>query len=118
MADSSRFAGLGARLALAIGAVVILAFAGTFVAVYRGTGARVHDQLHTNLETSASTVRGGLLADGTPTAAHAQALARRTIAAQPTFGPSSTLFLAQVPGHRPVTNEPELLGIAPHRQAQ
>jgi len=115
MTESSRFAGLGARLALAIGAVVVLAFAGTFVAVYRGTGARVHDQLRTNLETSAATVRGELAAEGTPTPAHAQTLAGEAIRAQPTFGPSSVLFLVEIPGHPPVTNEPELLGISPRR---
>ncbi len=113
MPDRSRLGGLGVRLAIAIGAIVVLAFAGTFVAVYRGTGARVHDQIRTNLHSSAATVRGELLADGVPTPGAAQALARTAIRGQPAFGPSSLLFLVQVPGHPPVTNEPELLGNAP-----
>jgi two-component system, OmpR family, sensor kinase len=107
-----RGSGLRARLALTIAAIVISAAAVTFVAVYRGTGAQVRDQIQHELDADVASLSAQL---ARPRPAGPQATlrrARRSIAAEPAFTPSSRLFLVQVPGAGVATNEPELVGVS------
>ena len=91
---------------------MIAAAGATFVTVYRGTGSRVRDQIERDLATEADSLQARLTAPSpggrTPTVRRA----RRSIASEPAFGPSSRLFVIDVPGAGIVTNEPELLGLA------
>jgi two-component system, OmpR family, sensor kinase len=83
----------------------------TFVTVYLGTGSRVRDQIDRDLAAEADSLATRLTQDGSgrpPLSIHT---ARRSIASEPAFGPSSRLFVVEVPGAGIATNEPELLGL-------
>ena len=107
-----RGVGLRTRLAAAIAGIVIAAAGVTFATVYRGTGSRVRDQIDNELAAEVGSLSSRLAEDGAgrPLSVHR---ARRTIASEPAFGPSSRLFVVEVPGAGIATNEPELLGLAP-----
>jgi two-component system, OmpR family, sensor kinase len=103
--------GLRARLGLTFAAILLTAAAITFVAVYRGTGAQVRDQIERELGTDVASLSSSL--NGTPATPKAVLRrARRSIAAQPPFSPSARLLAIAVPGAGVATNEPELLGLA------
>jgi signal transduction histidine kinase len=106
-----RATGTRTRLTVAIAAIVLLALAGTFVAVYERTGSDLRGQIDRDLgeEVAALTHHVGS-AQGS-SAAEASRRAQRYINSQPTFGPSSELFVVKI-GNAPLaTNEPELLGV-------
>lgn len=106
-----RESGLRARLGATIAVIVIAAAGATFASVYRGTGARVRDQIERDLSTEADSLTAQLAAGGRAARDLTVRRARRTIATEPAFGPSSRLFVVDVPGAGIATNEPELLGL-------
>lgn len=107
----SRRSGLRARLAVAIGAIVVAAAAATFAVTYQGTGSRVRDQIERDLSAGADSLQAQLAAQGLESHPMTLRRARRSIAAEPAFGPSSRLIVIDVPGAGVATNEPELLGL-------
>jgi two-component system, OmpR family, sensor kinase len=106
-----RALGLRARLTATIAAIVIVAAAVTFVAVYRGTGAQVRDQIQRELDADVASLSGQLTAGGPAGPKQTLHRARRSISTEPVFAASSRLLLIEVPGAGVTTNEPELLGI-------
>jgi len=103
------------RLALALSAVLILAFLGTFYVVYHETGSRLRGQVDADLLRASSAFARAVDPSGTiaPTPAQTAARARSYVRDQP-FAASSRLLYAIVPGQRIVTNYPELLGQTAH----
>jgi signal transduction histidine kinase len=106
-----RGSGLRTRLAAVIAAIVIASAGATFATVYRGTGSRIRDQIERDLSTEADSLTARLAATGTAARGLSLRRARRSIASEPAFGPSSRLFLVNAPGAGIATNEPELLGL-------
>jgi two-component system OmpR family sensor kinase len=96
-----RLAGWFTLLALACTAIV-------FVAVYRGTGTQVRQQIDQETAGDAAELAHNLVLAKARTTKELSAAATRYIRAQP-FSASSTLLFALVPGQRPSTNRPELL---------
>jgi two-component system, OmpR family, sensor kinase len=96
------------RLAALIGAVVVLAVAGTFVVIYGGTGSQLRDQIDSELRADADAFAGG----GVPASAHpAPVIERRAddyLRSQP-YRASNRLLYLRVGTRNPVSNEPELL---------
>ncbi len=104
--------GLRARLTIALGAIVAVALAATFVVTYRGTGSEVRGEIDQDLRAdTAAFIRDGIPASATTPAA-VEASIRAYLGRQPSFGASARLYLARVVGGATITNEPELLGIA------
>ena len=101
-------ASLRSQLALAIALITALALGLTFVAVYRGTGSRLQGRIDQDLATQASEweqMRAGR--DLSTPAAVVQA-ARRFIAAQ-RYHPASRIFVIDVTGGTPVSNQPQIV---------
>ena len=96
---------------MAIGAIVVAAAAATFAVTYQGTGSRVRDQIERDLSAGADSLQAQLAAQGLESHPMTLRRARRSIAAEPAFGPSSRLIVIDVPGAGVATNEPELLGL-------
>jgi two-component system, OmpR family, sensor kinase len=111
IASRLRATGLRTRLVAAVGAILTVAAAATYVAVYRGTGARIRDQIQTDVETQAEAVASRVQAAGGEDPSAVLRRARRTISAQPAFTPSSRLLVVRVHGAGTATNDPELLGL-------
>ena len=111
MARRLRLGGLRARLAVAIAAILVVAVGVTFVAVYRGTGARLRGQIDRDLRGDVAT----FASRGVPAGSGPRALAaagRRYVNSQP-FEASVQLLVERVTGDGVVTNEPELLAPEP-----
>jgi two-component system, OmpR family, sensor kinase len=106
-----RATGLRTRLGAGVAAILIIAAGATYVAVYRGTGARVREQIQADLENQAAALASQLQAAGTRGRGTALQEAKRTVAAQPSFTASSRLLVVKVPGAGTATNDPELLGL-------
>lgn len=104
----SGFRSLRWRLTALIGAVVLLSVGATFVAVYRGTGTQLRDQIDRELRTDAEAFANAGAPLGTPSPAAVERAARLYIAGQP-FRASSRLLVVSVPGRPPLSNEPELI---------
>jgi signal transduction histidine kinase len=99
--------GLRWRLAAWVAAVVLVCTGITFVAVYRGTGAQLRNQIDHEVAGDATDLSHNLtLSDGRAPREVAEAAARY-IRGQP-FSASSTLLFAIVPGVGTSTNRPEL----------
>jgi two-component system OmpR family sensor kinase len=100
--------GLRAQLALAIAIVTALALALSFVAVYRGTGARLRERIDEDLITQVA--EWDQLRAGTElaTADDVERLARRFIDSQ-SYHPASRIFVVNVAGGEPVTSHPRIL---------
>jgi signal transduction histidine kinase len=100
--------GLRAQLAVAIALVTALAVGLSFVAVYRGTGARLRERIDEDLITQVSEwdrLRGG--ADlASPD--DVERFAQRFIDSQ-SYHPASRVFVIDVAGGEPVTNHPQIL---------
>src|SRR2546430_13246212 len=110
------------RLALSIAAVLVLAAAATFVAIYRGTGSELRNQIDRELRAdSQAFLRRGLPQSATTPQA-VEAAARAYVSGQPFRATARLLFVRSARGGV-VTNEPELLtpdrerGETPQRQA-
>lgn len=104
---------LGARLGLTFAAVLIVAAAVIFVALYRGTGAQVRSQIERDLSAEETSLAAQIAVPGPTQPRAALRRARRAISSEPSFGPSARLLLVQARGAGLATNEPELLGQAP-----
>lgn len=106
MRGSIRPRSLRWRLTLAVGTVLVAAFAITFVAVYRGTGAEFRRQIDRDLRGDAAAFARRIAPP-----ASIQPAARLYVSSQP-FRATSRLLFVQEPHRGPQTNEPELLGAA------
>ncbi len=103
--------GFRGRLAISIAAIVVSAFAITFVAVYRTTGAELRSRIDRDLRAESNALAHRLQA--APDNPRARlAAARRYISAQP-FGPSARLLIVTVPRAGTISNEPELVHLPP-----
>ena len=100
--------GLRAQLATAIALVTALAVGLSFVAVYRGTGARLRDQIDGDLSTQAAEWDRLRAGDQLARPGDVEALAQRFIDTQ-SYHPASRVFVVDVAGGEPVTNHPQIL---------
>ena len=100
--------GLRARLAVAIALITALALGLTFLAVYRGTGSRLRDRIDEDLRTQVA--EWDQLRAGTDlsTPAAVEQTARRFLDAQ-RYHPAARIFIIDVAGGTPVTNQPRIL---------
>jgi two-component system OmpR family sensor kinase len=106
------FRSLRWRLTALIGAVVVLSVGATFVAVYRGTGTQLRNQIDRELRADAEAFSRAGVPGGAPATPDAERAARAYISSQP-FRASSRLLIVILPGRRPLSNEPDLLLRAP-----
>jgi two-component system OmpR family sensor kinase len=98
-------------LTLRVAVVLVAAFAVTFFAVYRGTGAQLQGQIDRELRADAAAfARSVGPVGGQGESGELAQEGLRYVAAQP-FRATSRLLFAQVPGQPTETNEPELLGL-------
>jgi signal transduction histidine kinase len=110
------FRSLRWRLTALIGAVVVLSVSATFVAVYRGTGTQLRNQIDRELRADADAFSRAGVPPGAPAAPDVERAARAYISSQP-FRASSRLLIVGLPGRRPLSNEPALLARAPQLAA-
>jgi signal transduction histidine kinase len=108
----SGFRSLRWRLTALIGAVVVLSVGATFLAVYRGTGTQLRDQIDRELKGDAQAFARAGVPQGDPAPAAVERAARQYIAGEP-FRASSRLLVVTLPGRPPLSNEPELVSAAP-----
>ena len=95
------------RLAALIGAVVVLAVAGTFVVIYGGVGSQLRNQIDSELRADAAAFdRAGVPRQAESPAA-LEAAARNYVRNQPYRANNRLLFLQAVGAKDTVTNEPE-----------
>ncbi len=105
--------GLRWRLAGWVAAVTLICTGITFVAVYRGTGTQLRQQIDAEIAGDASEMAHNLALVGARTPKRVAEAATRYVGDQP-FSASSTLLFALVPGAGTSTNRPELFaGAAP-----
>ena len=100
--------GLRTQLAAAIALVTALALALSFFAVYRGTGARLRDRIDEDLVAQAAEWDQLSAATAPATAGDLEQLARRFIGSR-SYQPASRIFVVEVAGGEPVTNQPRIL---------
>jgi signal transduction histidine kinase len=105
--------GLRAQLTLAIALITALAVGLSFVAVYRGTGARLRDRIDAELTTQAAEWDGLRASADLSTPAGVTRLAQRFLAAQ-RYHPAARVFIIDVAGGAPVTTEPDVLDELEH----
>jgi two-component system OmpR family sensor kinase len=99
--------GLRWRLAAWVTAVVLVCTGITFVAVYRGTGVQLRNQIDREVAGDAADLARNLTISAGPSPREVAESAARYISSQP-FSASSTLLFAIVPGVGTSTNRPEL----------
>ena len=105
--------GLRWRLAGWVAAVMLICTGITFVAVYRGTGAQLRQQIDKEISGDARELAHNLSLARPRTPKGVSEAASRYVRDQP-FGASSTLLFALVPGVGTSTNRPELFAqVAP-----
>jgi two-component system OmpR family sensor kinase len=105
--DRLALVGLRWRLAGWVAAVMLICTGITFVAVYRGTGAQLRQQIDKEISGDALEFTHNLSLAGARTPRRVSEAASRYVRDQP-FGASSTLLFALVPGAGTSTNRPEL----------
>jgi signal transduction histidine kinase len=110
-------AGLRAQLALAIALITALALGLTFFAVYRGTGSRLQDRIDADLTTQGSEWDRFHARRDLSTPAGVERAAHGFIAAQ-RYHPASRIFVIEVAGGTPVSNQPEILQREVEREHQ
>jgi two-component system OmpR family sensor kinase len=98
------------RLTLALAAILIAAFVVTFVAVYRSAGDRLRGEVDSALANSATAFAGAIAPSGHHWSSSVVAREAADYVRDQPFTPSATLLFAIIPGHRLVSNYPELLG--------
>lgn len=108
----SAFRSLRWRLTALIGGVVVLAVGATFIAIYRGTGTQLRQQIDRELSAAADTFARTGVPDGNPTPKQVERSGRRFISGQ-RFHASSQLLIVSLPNGTHVSNEPELLALRP-----
>lgn len=101
---------LRVRITVSVGAVVLLSLAVAFVAVYRGTSGNLRSQLDGDLRGDITELRAAVT-KGSATTAGAVRRARTYVTTQ-RFRPTSELAFVVAGQSAPVTNQPELLGLA------
>jgi two-component system, OmpR family, sensor kinase len=99
--------GLRWRLAAWVAAVVLVCTGITFVAVYRGTGVQLRNQVDHEVSGDVTDLARNLTLSEDRTPREVAEVAARYIRGQP-FSASSTLLFAIVPGIGTSTNRPEL----------
>ena len=98
------------RLTLAVGALIILAFGGTLLAVYRETDSRLRAKIDRDLHTAVSAFSSAVTHSGAaPNSTAVARSAARYVRTQP-FSASSRLLYAVV-DHHIYTNEPDVFGL-------
>ena len=97
--------GLRAQLTLAIALITALAVGLSFVAVYRGTGARLRDRIDAELTSQVDEFNQLRASTDLSTPAAVTAFARRFVTSQ-RYHPAARIFVIDVAGGDPVTNEP------------
>jgi heavy metal sensor kinase len=102
----SGFRSLRWRLATLIGAVMVLSVGATYIAVYRGTGTQLRDQIDRELRADAEAFGRGGVPPGDPDPSAVERAAREYIANQP-FRASARLLIVSLPGKPPISNEPQ-----------
>ena len=105
--------GLRGRLAISIALILLAALGATYLAVYRGTGAELRDRTETDLERELERLSGALASGNADTPAEFTARAKVLMRAE-SFGPSARVISISVDGGGTATNQPDLLGRAPH----
>ena len=100
--------GLRAQLATAIALVTALALGLSFLAVYRGTGARLRDQIDADLTTQVAEWDRLRAGTGLASPAEVEGLAQRFISSQ-SYHPASRVLVVAIAGGEPVTNNPRIL---------
>ena len=104
----SGFRSLRWRLTALIGAVVVLSVGATYLAVYRGTGTQLRQQIDRELKADAQAFSRAGVPGGDPAPVQVEAAARHYIASQP-FRASSRLLVVRLPGRPPLSNERQLV---------
>lgn len=99
---------LRVQVALAIALLTALALALSFLAVYRGTGSRLRDSIDSELTTQVAEWEQFRGRSDLSTPLRLERVARRFIDSQG-YHPDSRIFLVDVVGGRPVTNQPRIL---------
>jgi two-component system, OmpR family, sensor kinase len=97
--------GLRWRLAGWVALVTLVCTGIAFVAVYRGTGTQLRNQIDTEIAGYAGGLAHGLAHADTPKHAHDEAA---EYVGDQSFAASSIVLFATIPGARTVTNRPEL----------
>jgi signal transduction histidine kinase len=100
--------GLRAQLATAIALVTALAVGLSFVAVYRGTGARLRDRIDEDLIAQVAEWDQLSASADLSTADEVERFARLFIESQ-SYHPASRIFVVDVVGGEPQTNHPRIL---------
>ena len=100
--------GLRGQLALAIALVTTIALGLSFVAVYRGTGARLRDRIDEDLKTQVAQWDRVRAAAELSAPEDVERFAQRFIDSQ-SYHPASRVFIVDVAGAEPVTNQPRIL---------
>ena len=101
-------ASLRSQLALAIALITALALGLSFVAVYRGTGSRLQARIDTDLSAQAAEWERFRARIDLSTPASVKRTARSFIGQQ-RYHPESRIFVIDVAGGTPVSNEPSIL---------
>ncbi len=100
--------GLRAQLALAIALITALALGLSFLAVYRGTGSDLRERLDEDLRTQAAEWDQLRARRDLSRPPDVEAAGRAFIAAQ-RYHPASRIFVVDVAGGTPVSNQPRIL---------
>lgn len=100
--------GLRAQLALAIALITALAVGLSFLALYSGTGSRLRDRIDEDLTTQVAEWDQLRSRRDLSTPRRVERVARRFIASQ-SYHPASRVFIVDVAGGRPVTNQSRIL---------
>ena len=103
--------GLRPRVTLLIVAVVVVCVGIAFAAVYAGTASELSKRSHQDLRADMAALEQ-VVTTGSSRPSAVTARARAYLAHQPFRPTSHVLFVVPV-GGRPVSNEPELLGLSP-----
>jgi two-component system OmpR family sensor kinase len=104
--------GLRWRLVAWVGVVMLACTAIIFVAVYRGTGTQLRQQIDREIAGDTAELSHNLALTNTRSPMRVAEAATRYVHDQP-FSASSTVLFAIVPGAGTSTNRPELFGDAP-----
>jgi heavy metal sensor kinase len=113
----SGFRSLRWRLAALIGAVMVLSVGATYIAVYRGTGTQLRDQIDRELRADAEAFGRAGVPPGNPSPVAVERAAAHYIATQP-FRASARLLIVSLPNKPPLSNEPQLVSSSSARAQQ
>jgi two-component system, OmpR family, sensor kinase len=109
--------GLRAQVTLAIALITALAIGLSLLAVYRGTGVRLRDRIDAELTTQVAEWDQLRASADLSTPAALTQMARQFLAAQ-RYHPAARIFIIDVTGRVPVTNQPDILAGEAERERQ